>query len=88
MAYTYLLDIYQFLNQRLTAAKAQLTDYEKEDPLKHAIDGRINALLDIKAYLSRNFDVKLPRRIYKQLCLNQELFEDNEAHTTVVSREP
>jgi thiamine kinase-like enzyme len=67
MAYTYLLDTYTFIEKRLEEIQRQMSDTAIDDwkNRQHAA-GRIQALHDLKHFLSANFDAKLPRRILRR----------------------
>ncbi len=88
MSHNYLLDIYQRVDQRLASEAAALAEYEAGQPGRRLSEGRIHALNSFKAYLSRNFDVKLPRRIYKQLCLQRVVPQHAETQTISASHVP
>ncbi|MBA4366583.1 MAG: hypothetical protein C0403_02975 [Desulfobacterium sp.] len=88
MSHNYLLDIYQRVDQRLLSEAAALTEYEAGQFGRRFSEGRIQALNSFKAYLSRNFDEKLPRRIYKQLCLQRVFSQNAETQTNTDSRMP
>ena len=63
MAYTYLLDLYKLIDQRLEDANTSV-DGLADDPLEKKFnEGRVRALLDFKDYLTQNMNPKLPRRI-------------------------
>ena len=63
MAYTYLLDLYRLIDQRLEDANSAIGKLV-DDPLeKRFHEGRIRALLDFKDFLTQNMNPKLPRRI-------------------------
>ena len=63
MAYTYLLDLYKLIDQRLEDANTSIDGLD-DDPLEKKFhEGRVRALLDFKDYLTQNMNPKLPRRI-------------------------
>ena len=68
MAYTYLLDIYNLIDQRLEDVNSLVGELA-DDPMGTKFqEGRARALSDFKAYLTKNFNPKLPgrlRKIYK-----------------------
>ncbi|MFZ5572300.1 MAG: hypothetical protein ACOZF0_18020 [Thermodesulfobacteriota bacterium] len=68
MSHNYLLEIYQRVDQRILTVTAALAEYEVGHPNRRFLEGRLHALNGFNEYLSRNFDGKLPRRIYQQLC--------------------
>ena len=63
MAYVYLLDIYKYIDKRLAGAERSLAEKTNEPAENKFNEGRIDALMDFKKYLSVNFNPKLPRRI-------------------------
>ena len=68
MAYIHLLDIYKLIDQRIEEATAALGKATGGDPIeKKYQEGRIKALSDFKAYLTQNFNPKLPRRIRQSI---------------------
>jgi hypothetical protein len=63
MAYVYLLDLHQLIDQRLAEA-GQAVDKTKNDPFeKRFHEGRIEILSAFKDFLTENLNPKLPRRI-------------------------
>ena len=69
MAYIYLLDIYKLIDRRIEDAKTLLAEVSDDQVEKNFQAGRIKALKDFKAYLTTNFNPKLPRRIRQSLKL-------------------
>jgi hypothetical protein len=67
MAYIYLLDIYKLIDQRIEDAKTNLERQSGDRNEKKYQEGRIKALMDFKAFLIKNFNPKLPRRIREGL---------------------
>ncbi len=69
MAYTYLLDIYKLIDQRVADAQAVI-EKGSSDPVEQKFqEGRIKALVNFQNYLATNFNPKLPRRIRQTLKL-------------------
>lgn len=66
MSHNYLLDTYQFIDTRLEEARASRAA-ARDDHRQRFIDGRLDALQDLRDYLGSCYNRKLPRRIYKQL---------------------
>ena len=63
MAYIYLLEIYELIDQRLEDANSTNGELA-DDPMGTKFqEGRIRALSDFKDYLTKNLNPKLPRRI-------------------------
>ena len=63
MAYIYLLDIYNLIDQRIEDADAALEQVSGDPNETKFHEGRIKALTDFKDYLIQNLNSKLPRRI-------------------------
>ena len=63
MAYTYLLDMYEFIDQRLAATKNELVKKNGEPAEIKFIEGRNRALSEFQNFLVNNYIPKLPRRI-------------------------
>lgn len=67
MSYVYLLDLYQVIDTRIDAAK-RLKNNERHDlNIQKFQEGRIEILSDIKTFLIRNLNAKLPRALRKQV---------------------
>ena len=63
MAYTYLMELYKLIDQRLEYANTSIGELA-DDPLEKKFhEGRVRALLEFKDYLTQNMNPKLPRRI-------------------------
>lgn len=67
MAYVYLLDLYAFIDQRLSESVSALDEAEREGGEMGFLKGRIAALSDFKVFLRQNFHPKLPRKIRESL---------------------
>lgn len=63
MAYDYLLDLHQLIDQRLTEAGQSVENTENDPGEIRFHEGRIEILSDIKEFLTKNLNPKLPRRI-------------------------
>lgn len=63
MAYVYLIDMYKYIDERLAGASQSLADQSNAPAENKFYEGRIDALMDYKQYLTDNFNQKLPRRI-------------------------
>jgi len=63
MAYDYLLDLHQLIDQRLTEAGQSVENTENDPGEIRFHEGRIEILSDIKDFLTENLNPKLPRRI-------------------------
>lgn len=62
MAYGYLLDLHQLIDQGLAEA-GQSVDNTKDAGEIRFYEGRIEILSDFKVFLTENLSPKLPRRI-------------------------
>ena len=63
MAYVYLLDLYQYIDERLDRSTDGRNRANGDLPQVKFEQGRIDALTEFKGYLKENFNPKLPRRI-------------------------
>ena len=63
MAYDYLLDLHQLIDQRLAEAGQSVENTENDPGEIRFHEGRIEILSDIKELLTENLNHKLPRRI-------------------------
>ena len=63
MSYIYLLDIYRLIDQRIKDAQAAVENEAAAPMGKSYPEGRLQALMDFKAYLIQNLNPRLPRRI-------------------------
>lgn len=67
MSYTYLLELYAFIHQRLGAVQQTLVAARDEDGrARPSAAGRIEALCDLERFLHEHYETKLPRRIMRQ----------------------
>ncbi|MDJ0984439.1 MAG: hypothetical protein QNJ26_02755 [Desulfobacterales bacterium] len=67
MAYIYLLDIYELIDQRVADAQTGLKNGSGDRNKQKYQEGRIKALTDFQDYLTTQFNPKLPRRIRQSL---------------------
>jgi hypothetical protein len=67
MAYTYLLDLYELIDQRLEEAYSSIGELADDSIETKFQEGRVRALSDFKDYLTKNLNPKLPGRIRKAL---------------------
>jgi len=63
MSYIYLLDIYRLMDERIKDAQAAVENEAAAPMVKLYQEGRLQALMDFKAYLIQNLNPRLPRRI-------------------------
>ena len=65
MSYTYLLDLYNVLGDRIDLITAEQEE-ASTPPKQHSYQqGRIDCLIEFKSFLKKNYHQKLPRRIQK-----------------------
>ena len=67
MSYSYLLELYQVLDDRLTQIAAEQKNSSGNEQDQQYLMGRHDCLVDFKDFLQRNYHHKLPRRIQKTL---------------------
>jgi hypothetical protein len=65
MAYVYLLDLHRLIDQRLAKARQSIGNTKNDPVEKRYHEGRIESLLDLKAFLTENLNPKLPSKIRK-----------------------
>lgn len=63
MSHNYLLDTYDYIQQRLTEVRGRLNRAGDEAHAKPYAAGQIQALQDFERFLIDNFNAKLPRRL-------------------------
>jgi hypothetical protein len=63
MAYVYLLDLHQLIDQRLAEAGQAVKNNANNPGEKRFHEGRIEILSAFKNFLTENLNPKLPRRI-------------------------
>lgn len=67
MSHNHLLELHGRIRYRLQDARNAF-DASQSDPFKQRLaQGRIDVLVDFRRFLSDNFDIKLPRRLYRRL---------------------
>jgi hypothetical protein len=66
MSYVYLLDLHKLIDQKLAEAGQALERIESDPVETMYHQGRIEILTDLKVFLTRNLNPKLPRRIRKK----------------------
>ena len=71
MAYVYLTDMFQFIDQRLSRAKTALDSADSDSDEKWIQKGRVEALTEFKQFLAKDYIPKLPSRIRKAYSMNQ-----------------
>ena len=63
MAYVYLLDLYKYIDERISEAADGLDQADGDVSVGKFEQGRIDALTEFQDFLKENFNPKLPRRI-------------------------
>jgi len=61
MSHTYLLDLHQFIDNRMAEARQSLGSSGNHPETIKFHEGRVKILSDFKMFLSENLDPKLPR---------------------------
>lgn len=67
MAYTYLLDMYKEIDQRINDAEREIEAGNLSAEQVRFQKGRQDLLVEFKSFLSANLDAQLPKRIRKRL---------------------
>ncbi len=67
MAYIYLLNLYEKIDERLNIAKQSIDDLSNEVDDDRFVEGRMKALSELKEFLVNNLNAKLPRKIRQQI---------------------
>ncbi len=65
MSYSYLLDLYRILDERLARMNDELSPDDSFSDKQVYLQGRFDCLTEFKSYLEENYHQKLPRRIQK-----------------------
>ncbi len=67
MAYIYLLNLYDDVDDRIKETQLKITNTQEQPEKLHSLKGRVAILKEFKSFLSENLNSKLPKRIRKQL---------------------
>ncbi len=67
MAYIYLLNLYDEVDDRIQKAQTELSSSEDHPMKVNTLKGRVDILKEFKSFLSENLNNKLPKRIRKTL---------------------
>ena len=67
MSYSYLLDLYQVLDDRLDQITEEQKNSSGNEQDQQFLIGRRDCLVEFKDFLQKNFHHKLPRRIQRTL---------------------
>ena len=63
MSHTYLIDLYERIEQRLRGIENEIEAEGLSAENRDFLSGRAAALLEFKAFLTSGYDHKLPRRL-------------------------
>ena len=72
MAYVYLIDMFQYIEKRLSEAENTKYGVDANATEKRFHEGRTEALSDFKQFLEKNYIQKLPNRIKKSYLDNRK----------------
>ena len=67
MSYTYLFELYQMIDQRLTPLEKTISGLAQTSDRYYFLKGQQDVLIDLKKYLEQNLNPKLPRSIQKKI---------------------
>ena len=68
MSYVYLLDLYQIIDMRIEATNQLKNNITKDPGMIKFQEGRMEILSDVKEFLIKNLNPKLPRGLRKKAC--------------------
>jgi len=63
MSYSYLLDLYRILDERINQVKGEIPQDHSSIDEQTFRQGRLDCLMEFKRHLEANYHQKLPRRI-------------------------
>ncbi len=63
MSHTYLIDLYELIEERLQEIKSKIQTYGLSGERTDFLQGRATSLVEFRQFLKLNYDVKLPRRL-------------------------
>ena len=72
MAYTYLLNLYDEIDDRIKETQIELSNNQDHPEKLNALKGKVDILKEFKTFLTENLNRKLPKRIRKQLSKSWE----------------
>ena len=72
MAYVYLIDLFHYIEKRLSEADNTRSSADADAMEKRFHEGRAEALSDFKQFLEKNYIQKLPNRIKKSYLDNRK----------------
>lgn len=67
MSYTYLLDLYSTIDEKMGQIQAQQRTTPPDSEHQYYLNGKYECLKRLRTFLRENFHDKLPRRIQKNL---------------------
>ena len=71
MAYVYLTEMFQFVDERLAEAETALAGAGSDPDKKRFEEGRVEALSEFRHYLEKHYIPKLPNRIRQSYLDNR-----------------
>ena len=63
MSHTYLIDLYDLIDQRLEEVACELKQEKLDETASNYLKGRADTLRDFKQFLATHYNSKLPRRL-------------------------
>ncbi len=67
MAYIYLLNLYDDVDDRINEIQNKISNCQDHPEKLHSLKGKVDILKEFKTFLSDNLNQKLPKRIRKKL---------------------
>jgi len=67
MSYTYLLDIYKYIDLRIQELEHSMEDEPQDYPGGRIQEGQMDALVELRQFLEKHFTHRLPKAISKSL---------------------
>ena len=67
MAYIYLLNLYEKIDERLNNIKQSIDNISNDPKKLRFLQGRMQVLVEFKEFLKNNLNSKLPRKIRERL---------------------
>ncbi len=66
MAYIYLLNLHEIIDKKINEVKKDIANTSNDPWRIKFLEGRIQALAELKIFLTNNLNSKLPRKIRKR----------------------
>ncbi len=63
MSHTYLVDLYEIIDDKLKNIRDELQENRSSGEQTDFLQGRIAGLVEFKQFLKAKYDIKLPRRL-------------------------